>query len=202
MTFKNSLNLTLADRLKMIRENLEKSQKTMAADIGISFRAWQGYELGNNTPGSAVIEELVRLGYNANWILTGEGPMKTKKREYSNKDFEFQLLGGRKGTRLFNKLNRLISDHKGTDKDMSDDMSMKLFLTLFYMLYQQDESWHTKENLKQAIDSLLNMSKAFKIFRNLKVNEEGVEMLISFLIDPECWEFWQPKVAVLFDSDK
>ncbi len=66
---------SLADRLKIIRKNLKLSQKEMASKIGMSFPAWQGYELGKNEPGSAVIKDLVKLNYNANWILLGHGSM-------------------------------------------------------------------------------------------------------------------------------
>jgi hypothetical protein len=46
------------------------------------------------------------------------------------------------------------------------------------------------------------MSKAFDIFRKLNIDEEGVGMLMSFIIDPECWEFWRPKIDVFFDLDE
>ncbi len=67
---------TLRERLRRIRGFLGLSQKEMAKKISISTNAWQGYELGRNEPGSGVIKELVNLGFNANWILTGEGEMR------------------------------------------------------------------------------------------------------------------------------
>lgn len=33
------------------------------------------YELGKRTPGGDAIEAFIRAGINANWLLTGEGPM-------------------------------------------------------------------------------------------------------------------------------
>lgn len=47
----------------------------MAVALGVSFRAWQDYEAGNNVPGGKVFEALVKMGFNANWILNGEGYM-------------------------------------------------------------------------------------------------------------------------------
>ncbi len=47
----------------------------MAKLIDISYQAWQGYEQGANKPGFEVLQSLARLGFNVNWILTGEGPM-------------------------------------------------------------------------------------------------------------------------------
>jgi len=67
---------TLADRLKLIRESLGYSQKEMAAAVNASFAALQGYEAGRNIPGGKVFEYLACMGFNANWILTGEGEMK------------------------------------------------------------------------------------------------------------------------------
>jgi transcriptional regulator with XRE-family HTH domain len=68
--------MSLADRLKLARESIGKSQKEMAESLGTSFRAWQDYEAGKNVPGGKVFEALVKLGLNANWLLTGEGVMR------------------------------------------------------------------------------------------------------------------------------
>jgi len=65
----------MKDRLKKIRGILGKSQRDMAKLIHISYQAWQGYEQGANKPGSEVLKSLAKLGFNINWILTGEGPM-------------------------------------------------------------------------------------------------------------------------------
>ena len=67
--------MTLSERLKAAREHLGKSQKEIAALAGASYRAWQGYENGENQPGAKVIEAVAKLGIDANWLLTGEGLM-------------------------------------------------------------------------------------------------------------------------------
>lgn len=66
----------LPDRLIIVRETLSKKQKEMAEILDISFRSWQDYELGKSVPGGKVFESLSRLGFCADWLLTGEGPMK------------------------------------------------------------------------------------------------------------------------------
>lgn len=68
--------MSVPDRVKKIRESLGKTQKDMAALIQISYRTWQNYEDGVNSPGWDVCGALVKLGFNANWLLTGEGEMK------------------------------------------------------------------------------------------------------------------------------
>lgn len=47
----------------------------MATALGISPRTWQDYEGGINLPGWKVLEGLAKLGFNINWILTGQGSM-------------------------------------------------------------------------------------------------------------------------------
>ncbi len=51
------------------------SQKEMDPLFGLGKRSWQRYESGKNVPGSGVIAELVRRGFDANWILTGQAEM-------------------------------------------------------------------------------------------------------------------------------
>lgn len=63
----------------------------MAADLGISLPALQGYEAGKSFPGGKVIESLVKLGFNANWLLTGGGGIKEMT---STKPFYKQLRDG------------------------------------------------------------------------------------------------------------
>jgi len=67
--------MVMKDRLKQVRQKLGKSQRAMAALIGMSYKGWQQYESGVSIPGGAVLESLARLGFNVNWILTGEGLM-------------------------------------------------------------------------------------------------------------------------------
>ncbi|THF63740.1 helix-turn-helix transcriptional regulator [Pseudothauera nasutitermitis] len=67
--------MSLPERLKAVRAALGLTQKEFAAQSGVSPRGYQGYEDGRSVPGGEAIEGLVRAGVNANWLLTGEGPM-------------------------------------------------------------------------------------------------------------------------------
>lgn len=73
--------MTLAERLKSVRESTGGSQKEFATLVSASFRAWQDYEAGNSVPGGKVFESLAKLGFDTNWILTGEGPMRRGEEE-------------------------------------------------------------------------------------------------------------------------
>lgn len=67
--------MKIGDRLKIAREAVDKNQKEAAAICDVSYRAWQGYETGENQPGAKVFDALVKLGFDANWLLSGIGNM-------------------------------------------------------------------------------------------------------------------------------
>lgn len=67
--------MNLPQRLKDARARLGLKQDEVAAQSGVSYSVYQKYELGRSVPGGEAIAGLVRLGINANWLLTGEGPM-------------------------------------------------------------------------------------------------------------------------------
>lgn len=68
--------MTLAERLKKIRESLGYTQKEMAKALDTNPQTWQVYESGKSVPGGNVLEALARMGFNVNWLLTEEGEMR------------------------------------------------------------------------------------------------------------------------------
>ena len=64
-----------SERLRRLRATLAKTQPQMDAALGIGKRSWQRYESGSVSPGSQVIAGLIDLGFSANWVLRGQGPM-------------------------------------------------------------------------------------------------------------------------------
>lgn len=61
--------------MKTAREALGLTQDGLAQAVGGSKRGIQNNEALKSVPGGEVICGLVSLGINANWLLTGEGPM-------------------------------------------------------------------------------------------------------------------------------
>lgn len=59
-------------RLAHIRAG--ESQDSHAADLGVPLRTYQTYEQGKREPDLRTLLGVVRKGWNANWLLTGEGP--------------------------------------------------------------------------------------------------------------------------------
>ncbi|OGU16767.1 MAG: hypothetical protein A2076_07060 [Geobacteraceae bacterium GWC2_53_11] len=64
------------ERLKILRKSLGKSQRDMSVSVESSYGVWQAYEAGNSVPGFKVLESIARMGFNVNWLLTGDGEMK------------------------------------------------------------------------------------------------------------------------------
>ena len=62
--------LQVGERLKELRENL--SQEEFAKKIGVSFRTYQRYEVGERIPHPHVLSKIAGLfGTTIDWILTG-----------------------------------------------------------------------------------------------------------------------------------
>lgn len=69
----------VGERLRAFREHVGLSQEALGRAIGGTKRGVQDNELGKSSPQSRYIGRLVELGLNANWLLTGEGPMLTSE---------------------------------------------------------------------------------------------------------------------------
>lgn len=65
----------ISGRLKLARAALSLNQKEFASKSGVGFSSYQKYEMGLSIPGGDAIKGFVKLGINANWLITGTGPM-------------------------------------------------------------------------------------------------------------------------------
>lgn len=64
-------------RMKQAREALCLTQSAFHEKYGYgSVRSFQKNEAGSNEAGICLAESFVRAGINANWLLTGAGPMR------------------------------------------------------------------------------------------------------------------------------
>lgn len=66
---------TLFGRLRIARLKIGLSQQDAATKFSVPYSTYKRYEAGANDPNKEVLESLVRLGINANWLLTGKGEM-------------------------------------------------------------------------------------------------------------------------------
>jgi transcriptional regulator with XRE-family HTH domain len=65
----------LASRLRAARGVLGLTQRQVAQKAQMPLPSYKDYEAGNRMPGGEALELLIFAGINANWLLTGEGPM-------------------------------------------------------------------------------------------------------------------------------
>lgn len=86
--------MAIGERLREARELLRLTQDEASAKFGVGKSTYQKYEAGGSVPGGEAIEGMVRAGLNANWLLTGEGPMllETLQRQSQSPSINTQAL--------------------------------------------------------------------------------------------------------------
>jgi transcriptional regulator with XRE-family HTH domain len=83
--FRVKRGMTISERLRAVRAAMKVTQDELCARSGIPLATYKKYEGDDRSPGADAISGLVHAGINANWLLTGEGPMLLE---------ELQHLGG------------------------------------------------------------------------------------------------------------
>lgn len=64
--------MTIAERLKKIKETYGYSRKEMSEILNCHIRSWDAYENGTSIPGGEVLSNLAKIGVDINWLLTGK----------------------------------------------------------------------------------------------------------------------------------
>lgn len=62
-------------RIIATREAMKMTQKAFASFCGMPLPSLKDYEAGKRMPGGESLQHFIDAGINANWLLTGEGPM-------------------------------------------------------------------------------------------------------------------------------
>lgn len=75
MTSSDNQKKIIGLRIKDARSSLGLTQKEFCEKSGMKLPSLRDYELGNHIPGGDAVSDLARMGINANWLLTGDGPM-------------------------------------------------------------------------------------------------------------------------------
>lgn len=73
----------LTARLREVRQELygEHGGPMLAADLDIPYRSWAGYEAGASMPAPVMLRFLEHTGTSPHWLLTGEGPRYSPRRQ-------------------------------------------------------------------------------------------------------------------------
>ena len=67
---------TLEKRIQKVRKTLKLSQEEISTQIGITYRAYSGYERGERKPSFEFLIQLFKIfNINLNWLIAGEGEM-------------------------------------------------------------------------------------------------------------------------------
>ena len=123
----------------------------MGALVGGHESTWQKYERGSSLPGSEVLQALTRLGFNINWILTGEGNMyKTDRQTTKVEDFQQETVREPDATASYMTISiqELIRDLM--DIMDSNDGGTKLAITQNIKMFR--ESVRRKQKLDAETD--------------------------------------------------
>lgn len=67
------MTTTIGGRLTHIRGS--RSQAEFAQELGVHKNSLGNYERDSRTPDADFLRKIVEAGYNANWLITGEGPV-------------------------------------------------------------------------------------------------------------------------------
>ncbi|WP_304077482.1 helix-turn-helix domain-containing protein [Phascolarctobacterium succinatutens] len=82
--------MNIAQRLVLIREAVDLSQKKFAAKIGRSQSTYCEYEKGKNVPERTIADICREFYVNEDWLRTGEGDM-FKSKNNTNEELAFQI---------------------------------------------------------------------------------------------------------------
>lgn len=72
---------TLGERALEVRNEVRKTQKEMAAYLGLSTATWQKIERNEGIPSGETLLAFEKLGINPGWVLSGLGPKRLNSTE-------------------------------------------------------------------------------------------------------------------------
>ncbi len=72
-----NLRDSIGERLKAARSSLGMTQKAWCEASGMKLPSLRDYELGNRVPGGEALSLYARAGIRVDWLLTGEGSMRS-----------------------------------------------------------------------------------------------------------------------------
>jgi len=99
----------ISDRFKTVRKTAGYTQKEFAKILNSTQPCISDYEKAKNQIPDSIKEKLYKLGFNINWLITGEGNMKLNEMHTETKLDEIDKL---------KDLHKLYSEGIIDDKDM------------------------------------------------------------------------------------
>lgn len=133
-------------RIKEARSALGLTQKELCDKTGMPLQSLRGYELSHRTPGGDAIEYLVRIGINANWLLTGEGEMLLS--DVQPRPASSISPPGFDRSRFLLAIEAVEEGLEAADRTMSPDKKAELFLAVYDLM---EEPANTKARVLQLV---------------------------------------------------
>jgi transcriptional regulator with XRE-family HTH domain len=131
------LKTAVGARIKQARAALGLTQKGLCEATGLPFPSLRNYESSNQTPGGEAILALMHAGINANWLLTGEGPMLLA-----------DLAGVLDRERMRISLKAIEKGLKATERTMAPAAKAELLLAVYDLL---EDSSVTEEKVMNIV---------------------------------------------------
>jgi transcriptional regulator with XRE-family HTH domain len=133
----DNLKTAVGARIKQARGVLGLTQKGLCEATGMPFPSLRNYESSNQIPGGEAILALMHAGINANWLLTGEGPM-----------LRADLAGGLDRERMRISLKAIEMGLKATERVMAPAAKAELLLAVYDLL---EDSSVTEEKVMNIV---------------------------------------------------
>lgn len=108
------LKQEISVRFKLARTSLGMSPPELAKKLDASPQTIRDYEDAKSIPGGAVVAGLSGLGINANWLLTGEGPMRMD---------ELARPGEVSAGRIYVPIPRYVKEQEGSEVEMESEIA-------------------------------------------------------------------------------
>ncbi|MBF0274285.1 MAG: helix-turn-helix transcriptional regulator [Nitrospinae bacterium] len=172
----------IPDNFRKIRSILGLNRKKMGELVNKSDKSWEAYEYGTSFPGGEVFVELVNIGFNINWVLTGVGEIMQVKApppfNLKEKNGEYKKGAAEEGKEIDPQLKRYLDYITGRFSD--EDLILK------YLRLRPE----TKKALLEQAKTLDAIELTEEIINEIKkMGSEEVEYLFSYLfLDGKKWE--------------
>lgn len=133
----DNLKTAVGGRIKQARGVLGLTQKDLCEATGMPLPSLKNWELSKSVPGGEAILALMHAGINANWLLTGEGPM-----------LMADLAGVLDRERLRISLKAIEMGLKATERVMAPAAKAELLLAVYDLL---EDSSVTEEKVMNIV---------------------------------------------------
>ena len=133
----DNLKTAAGARIKQARGVLGLTQKDLCEATGMPLPSLKNWELSKSVPGGEAILALMHAGINANWLLTGEGPM-----------LMADLAGTLDRERMRISLKAIEMGLKATERVMAPAAKAELLLAVYDLL---EDSSVTEEKVMNIV---------------------------------------------------